>query len=266
MWLGLCFPEGMRLSSHAPSPDLAAYVRVIRILETDGEATRMLLPDTGMNLGLRYGGFAVELGSGSTLLPPATLAGLRRTPRRMYTSAHGGAVIVNFREGGAAAFFAEPLHELFGATIDLECMVPASTLDRVRAELVEAPSSEARVRVVERFLRARLRNDPGDPIVAAALRELAAASGTVRVESLARAFGLSADRFEKRFRQRVGAAPKQHASLLRFQRALALYRPDRRLTDLALDAGYFDQSHFSRDFRTFTGVAPHVFFKAKDFC
>jgi hypothetical protein len=79
----------MRLRSHVPSPELAPYVRVIRIVETDAETTRVLLPETGINVGFRYRGSATELGPGAAPLPMTTIAGLRRAARRMHTSADG---------------------------------------------------------------------------------------------------------------------------------------------------------------------------------
>jgi AraC-like DNA-binding protein len=43
------------------------------------------------------------------------------------------------------------------------------------------------------------------------------------------------------------------------------YRPEVRLTQLALDAGYFDQSHFNREVRAVTGEAPGRFFRVGEY-
>jgi AraC-like DNA-binding protein len=56
-------------------------------------------------------------------------------------------------------------------------------------------------------------------------------------------------------------SPKRFASLLRFERALLLARQGGRLTDVALNAGYYDQSHFNREFSRFTGQAPGAYFR-----
>jgi AraC-like DNA-binding protein len=55
---------------------------------------------------------------------------------------------------------------------------------------------------------------------------------------------------------RVGITPKRFASLRRFEQAVALARTSPSLTETALAAGYYDQSHFIRDFRRFSGAAP----------
>jgi len=75
---------------------------------------------------------------------------------------------------------------------------------------------------------------------------------------VAESVGLSPKRFIERFKMSVGMAPKHYCRLLRFQRALS--RAERGLrvewTRIALDCGYFDQSHFIHDFRRFAGITP----------
>jgi AraC-like DNA-binding protein len=250
----------MRLVVRKPSAALLPLVQSISIVETRVEATRTLLPDTGMTLGLRYGGAATELNVSDARLPDASLSGLRRQARVMRTSAGGGIVIARFRETGAAHFFTEPLHELFGTTLDLESLIPASELARIRQQLAEAPSDAARIALVDRYLVERRRLHEPDRLVAAAIAAQRQRHGTLRIEALARRVGLGRDRLEKRFRAAVGTTPKHHASLLRLRRALELQRLGHDLSVVALEAGYFDQSHLTREFRRLVGSSPQRFF------
>ncbi len=108
----------------------------------------------------------------------------------------------------------------------------------------------------EAFLLARLRPGPTDPLVASAVRAIGEARGQLRIRALARRLGISQDPFEKRFRRVVGASPKQLESLLRLRHAIESYRPGASLTRLAQEAGYFDQSHFSRELRAAPASLP----------
>ena len=257
----------MRVSIVQPSERLAPFVRHFTIVEAPQETTRVLVPDAGIVIGIRYGGSASLLENGSaTRVPDASFAGMRATARRMCTSAGGGVVLAVFHEGGAAPFFARPLHELFGAHVALDSLLPRGEVEEVGGRVRDALVGTERVAVLERFLLNRLSPGGRDELVAAAVRAIRATSGSIRIRRLAAELGLSQDRLEKRFRQAVGASPKQLASILRLRRAVDAHRPGVSLTRLSADAGYFDQSHFIREFRAAMGEAPQRFFRAADHC
>jgi AraC-like DNA-binding protein len=254
------------MRSVAPSALLAPFVRDFMVVDVRDEITRVRLPEPGFIVGVRYSGSASLLaGDTVTRLPDLTLTAISTTARRMRTSAGGGIVLARFHPGGAAQFFAEPLHELFGATIALDEMLPRSAIDRIRADVASATNDRERVAAFEAFLQARLRPGPPDPVVAVAVRAISDARGVVQIRALARKLGISQDPLEKRFRRAVGASPKQLASLLRLRHAIASYQPGAPLTQLALDAGYFDQSHFNRELRAVTGEPPGRFLRAGEY-
>jgi AraC-like DNA-binding protein len=250
----------------APSAPLAPFVREFMLVDVQDETTRVRLPEPGLVLGVRHRGSASLLaGDATTRLPDVTLTAMSTTARRMRTSAGGGAILARFRPGGAAQFFAEPLHELFGSTVALDELLPRGDVHRLRSEVVRATGDRDRVAAFEAFLLARLRPEPPDPLVAAAVRAISEARGLVQIRALARRLGISQDPLEKRFRRVVGASPKQLASLLRLRHAIDTYRPGAPLTPLALAAGYFDQSHFSRELRAVTGQPAGRFLRAGEY-
>ncbi len=247
----------------APSPALAAYVRTFMVVEVEAELTHLRIPELGMVLGLRDRGSASVLVEGTaTRLPDALLAGMTSTARLMRTSAGGRIALAMFRPGGAAAFFPQPLHELFAHTTALDGLIPRTDVERARQRLAEAQDDAGRIAVLEALLLDRLRPAVPDPVVAAAVRALEDARGVVPIRTLARRLAISQDPLEKRFRRAVGATPKQLASLLRLRHAIASWRPGARLADIAQRAGYFDQSHFTRELRAATGEPPGRFLRS----
>jgi AraC-like DNA-binding protein len=253
---------GASMRIFAPSPQLAPFVRELMIVETADAVTRLRLPEPGLVLGIRYRGSASLLDGATARLPDLTLTGMTDTARRMHTAADSGVILARFRPGGAARFFAQPLHELFGTTAPLGDLLPPRAAARLQSQVVDAADDRARVAVLESFLAGQLRAGGTDPIVSAALDAITAAEGTLSIRALARRLAISQDPLEKRFRRAVGTSPKQFASLLRLRRAIDGYRPGASLTQLALDAGYFDQSHFSRALRAATGQSPGRFLRA----
>jgi AraC-like DNA-binding protein len=246
----------------APSAWLAPFVREFMVVETAEPVTRVRLPEPGLVLGVRYRGSARLLDGAAARLPDLTLTGMSDVARRMHTVAESGVILARFRPAGAARFFDQPLHELFGTTAPLSDLLSRRDADRLQAQVIDAADDRGRVAVLESFLAARLRPQQPDAIVSAAVDAIIETQGTVPIRVLARRLATSRDPLEKRFRRAVGTSPKQFASLLRLRRAIDGYRPGASLTQLALEAGYFDQAHFIRAMRAVTGQAPGQFLRA----
>ena len=128
--------------------------------------------------------------------------------------------------------------------------------DEVRARLTEESSPDARIDLLEAILLARLpRVRAMHPAVAEALARFA--NDDTDVAAVVARTGYSHRRFIELFRGAVGLAPKTFCRLGRFQRVLErAARGGSSWTQIALDAGYSDQSHLHRDFAAFAGLAP----------
>jgi AraC-like DNA-binding protein len=257
----------VRVTRVTPSSALVPFVRAFEIIESDTLVVRTLLPDTCLALAFRYSGSATLLnGAPPRLLPDAALTGLRSSARQMQTSAGGGIIVAKLVAGGAASFFREPLHPLFGQCHPLSEHLPRIAVERTEHAIKAATSIAERVALLEHFLLAQQGSTEPDAVIGEALRAISADPSAVRVAELARSLHLSQDAFEKRFRRVVGTSPKRFASIVRLQKAIAGYRPETTLTQLAIDSGYYDQSHFVRQFQAAAGTAPGRFFRFSARC
>lgn len=253
----------MRMSTFPPSAPLAPFVEKLSIIESDVDVSRVLLPDLGLILGVRFAGAAHLAGE---RLPDAAMTGVQTSVRHMRTTAHSGIVLAHFRPGGAAACLRVPLHELCGATVALDALLGRAEVATLGDRIAAAPSHAERAAILDDALVARVAHEP-DALAVAAARAIDAAGGRIRIAELARTLGISQDPLEKRFRSAIGASPKQLAMLVRIRRAISLAsQSPASLARVALDAGYFDQSHFNREFRAVTGESPRQFFRAGTHC
>jgi transcriptional regulator GlxA family with amidase domain len=104
---------------------------------------------------------------------------------------------------------------------------------------------------------------PAGRLARAAVRLLDDAGGTVRIDELARTLDVSRQHLALQFREQVGLAPKTYAMVSRFRHAGALLRrhagPQVDWAQLALDCGYYDQSHLIHEFRLFADETPERF-------
>jgi AraC-like DNA-binding protein len=190
------------------------------------------------------------------------MSGLRRSGRLINYSRHSGNLLIVFKEGGAQAFLKEPLFELFNQSVALDDLAGYDDLAQLEDELGNARHHEARVACVERFLLSRLQHHKSDLLITAALKDIHEAQGVLRMKTLADKLCVSQDVFEKRFKRVAGVTPKVFSSIVRMKSILAQATSKTRLAEAAFDAGYFDQPHFNKDFKLFTGQTPTEFLKS----
>lgn len=165
---------------------------------------------------------------------------------------------VNFTPLGARLFFDMPMSEMTLRVVHFEDVFGAE--GRTLAErLFEAGGWPHRFATLEAEIARRvLRAQPRHDLPAWVWERIVATSGSVSISALAKELEISRKHLSVSFREMVGLAPKTYAQVCRFQvaaRRIAL-RPEPAWSEIALDCGYFDQAHFNRDFRRFSGYTP----------
>ena len=242
----------MELAQRPPHPALASYVRNLagwREVE-DGPVRRQELPGGRIVLVVSLGP-SMEI-DGRTFTSFA--GGLHHAPALTEHAGESHGVQAYLTPLGARRIFGLPMGELAGRVVELEDLIDPSDLTE---RLHDAPGWPARLALLERWIARRVMDAPPVPAqLEWAWARLMQTGGAVAVESLAAELGWSRRHFGSRFRAEVGMAPKALARLLRFERAVARLRGGEDLATLALACGYYDQAHFNRDFRAFTGTTP----------
>jgi AraC-like DNA-binding protein len=251
---------------YAPSLLLQPFVKKYIIIESGHDMVNKVLPQTSLVMVFRFKGLINQLVNDHKLtLPSLVISGLQRSARLINYTENSGTVLVLFKEARAASFFKEPLHELFESSISLNDLFNKQSAPGVEEELALAENNSDRIQVVERFLLSRLMHHKPDPLIEEALQKIYVSNGLVRIKDLAGSLYISQDAFEKRFRRVVGTSPKQYSTIIRMNAIISKGLQSQTFTDMAFDAGYFDQSHFNKDFRIFTGQSPTDYFKSSSF-
>ncbi|SHH35028.1 Helix-turn-helix domain-containing protein [Chryseolinea serpens] len=252
----------MKVEKYIPTPALRSYIKAFMIVASDGGMENRILPSTSMVMAFRLAGdIAITEQDNTAPLPTSIITGLRKTPRLVRYEKGAATLLVIFEEGGASAWFRESLHEWFGSSVGLEDIVRRDRLRALEEQLMEATNNRQRIALVEQFLLSTKRQAPHDPLVLHAVQTIQQAKGDIRIATLMDTLPISRDPFEKRFRKIVGTSPKHFSSLVRLRALIDNYSTHKSLTYAGHAAGYFDQAHFIKDFKTFTGLTPHDFFK-----
>ncbi|NVJ06134.1 AraC family transcriptional regulator [Myxococcus sp. AM001] len=183
----------------------------------------------------------------------AVIQGVHTAPRVVDTACQRSICGVSFAPASASPFLGMPASALTGRVVDLsEIWGRDSPL--LRERLLQAPTSAARLDVLEAALLARGRaSEPRDAAAAIACSLL---MGGASVRAVGVQLGLSPRRLIERFQAHVGVKPKLFARIARFQHVLASARGEMTWASLAGEHGFSDQAHLVREFRAFSGATP----------
>lgn len=256
----------MKLEEYIPTELLRPFIKTYRIIESQGEMTNRVLPNTSLAIAFRYKGqVTYKSDNTQTFLPASTISGLRKSVRLIHYQENTATIIVLFKETGAKAFFEEPIYELFEESISLDIFIKQQKIAIVEEQLAEAKNNHHRIAVIEQFLLSKLCIYTTDKLISTAVEKIHSVKGIIKIKELADTLYISNDAFEKRFRKVVGTSPKQFSSIVRMNLIAKQKQQTENLADVAFNAGYYDQPHFNKDFKLFTGQTPKEFFNKPSF-
>jgi AraC-like DNA-binding protein len=196
-------------------------------------------PVTCVN-GLQTNSFVIEAPA-----RPCRVLGIRLTP------------------AGAYALLNTPLVDMRDITIDL-----ADVAGRCAVELTErcqaAATGDERVRIALHWVGARVaRGVRVDPAIGWMASQIDRRNGSVSIADLRERIGYSKTRLVDAFRRQIGLSPKTYARVIRFRRVLRLLHSGAgSLSDVAIDAGLYDQPHLNAEFKELSGFTPTEFLEA----
>jgi AraC-like DNA-binding protein len=174
-------------------------------------------------------------------------------------------VQVNFSPLGARLLLDRPLEAFANRMVELDD-VWGSEARRLSVRLQEAPGWPQRFALLDAEIAARIgRARPLHDALRWTMGRLIDTGGRVPVQALVEGTGWSRRHLVQRVRHEFGLAPKTLGRVLRLGTAVNALRLDgaARLAEVAADCGYYDQAHFTRDFREFTGMTPGAFVKGR---
>jgi AraC-like DNA-binding protein len=256
----------MLLRTHTPGPPLGAFIdRFWSCSDTPPHPRERILPSGTVELVINLGDDEIRVYDPShpdrvRRYSGTVVSGPYRSFIVIDPLQHASIIGVHFRPGRAVPVLGVPASELADAHVDLEALWGPAAAE-LRERLCAAAAPEKRFAVLEEVLLGRLCQPPRNGAIPVALDAFEQADAAVKVRDIARRVGLSQRRFIQLFTAEVGLTPKLYGRVRRFQRARELVRkttePD--WAAVAVDCGFFDQSHLIRDFGEFSGLSPAAY-------
>jgi AraC-like DNA-binding protein len=247
---------------HRPAPPLRDLIECLWLVE-DPHRRKVrtpdrIVPDACPELIVHLADpFRRRIGRRWQRQPRAFLAGTLSRPWFVRAGARVRTLGIRFRPGAVTTLIPVEMSRATDREIVLADLIgPSHARDLVRRLRMSSGSTDW-IPAVERWLLSlpRRRRPATEAVTRPVVRTILRTRGQARIDVLTNRLGVHPRRVERAFARDLGIAPKFFARIVRLNAALAaLPRTDRsRGVDWALEAGYFDQAHLARDFRTVAG-------------
>lgn len=228
-------------------------------MDCDDDADTMhvrVLPDACVELFLNYTSTPVAIISDE--LHKRSIVTFRMSrPMDVQMRKGSGVIAICFYPGMAYKFIQVPMHALSDTTTALADLWGGMAAE-IEDKIAGSSNNEERVSLIQNYLFKELVNGRDDLQIAHCLSQVRLSGGMVPVGRLACDTGLSQRHLSRKFQKFVGLSPKEYLRVSRFILSLDHLKryPVLSLTEVACKSGYYDQAHFIRDYKDYTGYTP----------
>ena len=169
-------------------------------------------------------------------------------------------------------FYPYSLHQLLGIPADELTnkvydvnTISGPNMDSLVEQILLSSRHDERIKLVCDFVTGILSDKKLDPIYTL-VRQVIQKEGLVNMREMHEQSRLSLRQFERRFKAVSGFTPKYYCRIIRFIGTKRKYVTGRykTLAELAHACEYYDQSHFIREFKEFSGMQVHEYFNLLD--
>lgn len=250
-----------------PGEDIAPFVKCYWTLEGPNEAAptrQRIVPDGCMEMIFHHGDlFRQYMDERNFIIQPRCFVfGQVTRPLEIEPTGRVGIFSVRFMPGGFKPFATIPVTEMENRAVPLGELFGEEAMQLEKRVLSARPSAD-KIKIIETFLLAKLvAKNNIDNIVRESVELLLESKGHPTVDELSDQLGISRRQLERKFSSMIGLSPKQLAKVVRLQATLKMLKDGQftSLTSAAYEGQYYDQAHFIKDFKEFTGMSPKKFY------
>lgn len=246
---------------------LSEFIQTVWAMQSeskqDGYPKSQIMPDGIVEIVFHYETPLYTYQDDSKFLQPENFAiSMMRKFVEIESSGKSGFISVRFFPWGAHHFFDEPVKNFLDQTIDGSVLWGDRSKEIITI-LKHSSTLEARFKEVESFLLACLgKYRKTDTQIDDSIKFLRNSKGRLSIEEICEQTGFSKKQMERKFLATIGTTPKIFSRISRFLNLcqhLELHK-GKTLTELTHDCGYYDQAHFIKEFKEFSGYTPKEFF------
>jgi AraC-like DNA-binding protein len=255
-----------RFSPVTPHPLLSPYIAKMYVFESSGRLPaldrKLIVPNANLKLTLTYRNGIVAHIAGKPFVQPEnelSLTGLIDSPVILdpQEDTQTGTIIIEFNPLGAYRFFPLSYAEVKNQIVEMEDLI-GSRAKELQSQLAEATALNLKLQLLQTFLIDRLEKAAPDPIFDFCIDRISHSKGLITVARLEKETGYSSRWLNRKFSEHLGTGPKNLSEIVRFKQFYQVYSTGLQLQRLKdhIYQYYYDQSHFLRAFKRYTGFTP----------
>ncbi len=254
-----------------PEDQLKPFIKCFYLFQSDSDAEfeDIVFPSgfTEMIFNLGQGFWATSVGDRYKTTPKIEFWGQVTNPMQIKSKGKQLMLGVRLFPHSAGYFLREKQGQFNNTVYDLSDILGPSVRN-LHSQLLETADLIRRIELVETYLLQKLSKDMKLNLrieeIGHILYSINKNYSENSIRIIASQHGISTRYLHKLVYEHTGLSPKSLNRISRFQLSLKLIsKNEMSLTSIAYDCGYFDQSHFIRDFRSFTGVTPSTYLDNK---
>ena len=255
-----------RFSPVTPHPLLSPYIAKMFVFESSGRLPaldrKLIVPNANLKLTLTYCNGIVAHIAGKPFIQSEnklSLSGLIDTPVMLdpQDDRQTGTIIIEFNPLGAYRLFHLSYAEVKNQIVEMADLI-GNNAEKLQSQLAEASALNLKLQILQNFLIQRLEKAAPDPIYDYCINRISDSKGLISVVQLEKETGYSSRWLHRKFSERLGTGPKNLSEIVRFKQFYQVYSTGVNLQVLKdhIYDYYYDQSHFLRAFKRFTGFTP----------
>ncbi len=256
----------MKYETYAPHPELEAFVKFYWTLEVPFDPQnkkQKIIPDGCIEMTFNFeDGIKRYISEEDFVVHPrAMVMGQRTKSYFIEPLGNVNSFAVCFYPYGFTNFVNTPLKDLVDAELPISQLFDEKEAKDLEEGMINADSTDDRIQIINTFLLSKLRNQSTiENIVQSTVDALIATGGSTSIGEMPQDESSKRRQLERKFKDQIGLSPKQLGKVIRLQAALNLMlNKSEKFTGIAYESEYFDQSHFIKDFKEFTGITPKEF-------
>ncbi|MDY8135394.1 helix-turn-helix domain-containing protein [Aquimarina sp. 2201CG5-10] len=257
----------MNYQTFQPHPDLESLISCYWTLEvpaTDDAQKQRIIPDGTIEMAFILGDDIKRYTSKDNFIlqPRSMVLGQTIDPFYIEPTGYVNTFAIRFYPYGFANFATVPIKTLANKETPIKKLFGEKIASKLEEEIIQATDTKQRIEIIEQFLLKKLSEQSTvDNIVRTTVDTLLSTKGNTSISDILKGDLSKRRQLERKFVKQIGISPKQLGKVIRLQGALKmlLNNEGESLTNIAYENEYYDQAHFIKDFKEFTGVSPSAF-------